>query len=82
MAGNLLMSISKDERERAIFRSRRMYQTDLESNLATAEARGEARGETIKALAMVKNMIAAGEPIDKIIKYTELSRKEIENLRN
>ena len=40
MAGNLLMSVSKDEKERAIFRSRRMYQSDLESNLATAEAKG------------------------------------------
>ena len=38
------MSISKDERERAVFRSRRMYQTDLASDLATAEDRGERRG--------------------------------------
>lgn len=45
MAGNLLMSISQDERERAVFRSRRMYQTDLQSDLATAEDRGERRGE-------------------------------------
>ena len=44
MAGELLMSISKDERERAVFRSRRMYQTDLASDLATAEDRGERRG--------------------------------------
>ena len=44
MAGNLLMSISQDERERAVFRSRRMYQTDLQSDLATAEDRGERRG--------------------------------------
>ena len=38
------MSISQDERERAVFRSRRMYQTDLQSDLATAEDRGERRG--------------------------------------
>ena len=44
MAGELLMSISQDERERAVFRSRRMYQTDLQSDLATAEDRGERRG--------------------------------------
>ena len=44
MAGELLMSISKDERERAVFRSRRMYQTDLMSNLATAEDRGRREG--------------------------------------
>lgn len=44
VAGNLLMNVSQDERERAIFRSRRMYQTDLQSNLATAEDRGRNEG--------------------------------------
>ena len=39
-----MKSISKDERERAVFRSRRMYQTDMESNRITAERRGEKRG--------------------------------------
>ena len=34
VAGELLMSISKDERERAIFRSRRIAQADYESNMA------------------------------------------------
>ena len=47
MAGEMLMSISKDERECAVFRSRRMYQTDLMSNLATAEDRGLRRGVEI-----------------------------------
>ena len=44
MAGTLLKSISRDERERAVYRSRRMYQTDMESNRITAERRGEERG--------------------------------------
>lgn len=47
VAGDLLMSISQDERERAVFRSRRMYQTDLQSDLATAEDRGERRGRAV-----------------------------------
>ena len=49
MAGALLKSISKDERERAHFRSRRMFETDMESNRIIAEQRGieigEKRGE-------------------------------------
>jgi predicted transposase/invertase (TIGR01784 family) len=45
MAGTLLKSISKDERERAVFRSRRMFQTDIESNLITAKKRGIEIGE-------------------------------------
>ena len=36
MAGNLLMGISQDEHKRAVFCNRRMYQTDLDSNLRTA----------------------------------------------
>ena len=47
VAGELLMSISKDERERAIFRNRRIAQADQESNMITAqrEARREGRRE-------------------------------------
>ena len=45
MAGTLLKSISKDERERAVLRSRRMFQTDMESNRITAERRGIEIGE-------------------------------------
>lgn len=37
MAENLLMSISQDERERAIFRSRRKFETDYTSDMAAAE---------------------------------------------
>lgn len=36
MAGNLLMSISQDEVERARFRSRRKFQTDYQSDMATS----------------------------------------------
>ena len=36
VAGELLMSISKDERERAIFRNRRIALADQESNMITA----------------------------------------------
>jgi len=40
MATALLQEISKDERERAIYRSRRMAETDRISDLLTAEKRG------------------------------------------
>jgi predicted transposase/invertase (TIGR01784 family) len=81
MAGELLMSISQDEKERAVFRSRRMYQTDMDSNLATVEERGEKRGELVKALAVARNMIKDNESIDKIMRYTGLAREEVENMR-
>jgi len=80
MASELLMSVSQDERERAVFRSRRMYQTDLQSNLATAEDRGRAAGEFAKALAIARNMMKRNRPIDEIIEDTGLTREEVENL--
>ena len=76
MAGDLLMSVSKDERERAINRSRRMYETDMASNLATAEDIGEQKG----VIKVARNMIADGDPIDKIIRNTGLTREEVEKL--
>ena len=84
MAGNLLMSVSTNERERAIFRSRKMYQSDQESNIATAEIRGEIRGEVRgeqkKALAIAGNMLRRNRPIEEIIEDTGLTREEVESL--
>ena len=72
MAGNLLMSVSKDERERAILRSRRIYQSDMESNIATAEHRGK--------LAVASNLLKRNRPLSEILEDTGLTREEIENL--
>ena len=76
MAGNLLMSISQNERERAVFRSRRMYQTDLQSNLATAEDRGERKGR----IAVARNALQMRMPIADIAKLTGLTCEEVKNL--
>ena len=77
MAGNLLMSVSQNERERAIFRSRRMYQSDEDSNKATIRDRAilESKFE------IARNMLLDGEPLEKIIKYTGLTADEVEDLK-
>ncbi len=88
MASELLMSISQDERERAIFRSRRMYQTDLQSNLATAENRGRRLGRQEGLLEgrqegkieIARMMLSASESIEKIMSYTGLTKQEIARL--
>ena len=72
-----MLSISQDEKERAVFRSRRMYQTDMDSNMATAEERGEKRGRAETA----RNLKLLGVSTDLIIKATGLSQEEIANLR-
>jgi predicted transposase/invertase (TIGR01784 family) len=84
MAGSLLMSVSKDEREQAVYRSRRMYETDMQSNLATAEDRGiqigERQGEQRKAFAIARNLLGMNMPLDQIVTVTGLTREEVANL--
>jgi predicted transposase/invertase (TIGR01784 family) len=89
VASNLLMSISQDERERAIFRSRKKFQMDLASDMATAEAIGEARGEalgiakgkTLEAFTIARNALQMGISIDDIVRLTGLTIEEVESIR-
>jgi len=78
MAGALLKSISRDERERAHFRSRRMFETDMESNRIVAEQRGEKRGIEIGEKRGEKRGIGIGEKrgIEIGEKRAETRRKE------
>jgi predicted transposase/invertase (TIGR01784 family) len=76
MAGSLLMSVSKDERERAVNRSRRMYETDTQSNIATAEDNGRQEG----AFAIARNLLGMNMPLDQIVTATGLTREEVEKL--
>ena len=77
MAGDRLMSISQDERERAVFRSRRMYQTDLQSDLATAEDRGRHSGR----MEIARNLLKINFPLEQIAAVTGLTKEEVEHLR-
>ena len=82
MASELLMEISKDERERAIMRSRRMFQTDQFSNLQTAERRGEKRGKEEERREIVNHMHREGFDVKTIAKATRLSEQEVNNILN
>jgi hypothetical protein len=77
VAGEVLMSISKDEREQAIFRSRRIALADQESNrIALVQ-----NVETAKALAIARNALQKQIPIDDIADITGLTRAEVEKLQ-
>ena len=88
VASNLLMNISQDERERAIFRSRKKFQMDMSSNMATAidnaeergEKRGEKRGKKEMAFTIAKNLLAMNLPFEQVEAATGLTFEEIENL--
>jgi predicted transposase/invertase (TIGR01784 family) len=77
MASALLMEISKDEHERARLRSRRMYETDRYSDIATAEERG--RLEEKKEIA--RGMVTDGVDADAIAKWTGLPVSDILRLK-
>ena len=81
MAGSLLMSVSQDERERAVLRSRRMYQTDMQSNWNTAFDNGEKQGMEKATLNIAKKMLKRNRPLEEIIEDTGLSLEEIDKLR-
>jgi len=76
MAGTVLATISKDEHERAKFLSRRKYETDLMSNMLTAEAQGELNAKRDVA----RNMKAEGMSIETITRLTKLSAYDIDKL--
>ena len=82
MAGELLMTITQDERERARLRSRRMFETDLASDMATSRDIGRKEGIKESALVIARNMMKRKRPIDEIIEDTGLTRDEVENLSN
>jgi len=62
-----------EERERAIFRSRRMFQSDQDSNVATAEYRAK--------LEVAQNLLEMNLSLDQIVKATGLTIKQVEDLR-
>jgi predicted transposase/invertase (TIGR01784 family) len=85
MAATLLQEISKDERERAIQRSRRMYETDMTSNRLTSELIGELRAnEKWEAIVAGKDKELANNKAVLADKDAELVDKnaEIELLRS
>jgi len=77
VAGEVLMSISQDERERAIFRNRRIALANLESDRVTAERIGRAAARADIA----RNLLKMNMPLEQIITATGLTRVEVEALR-
>jgi predicted transposase/invertase (TIGR01784 family) len=77
MANELLKSISKDEVERAHYRSRKMFRMDMKHDRAVS--RTEGRNE--KSQEIARNLLRMGVPFDTVENATGLTRAEIEKLR-
>jgi predicted transposase/invertase (TIGR01784 family) len=73
-----------DKKDRKIYEDSLKYYRDLKSSMDTyfeeGYEEGFGQGEKNKALITAKTMKEAGEPIDKIILYTQLTKEEIEKL--
>ena len=84
MAGNLLMNISQDERE-SNFPQPQEFQTDLQSDLATAEDRGRSigreegrlEGKMERNIEIAHNLRKMGLSIDQIAEATGLTKEEL-----
>ena len=77
MGAQVLLSISKDENERARLTSEYKFAVDLQSK--TVEARREARREEKRDIA--RNLIKRNRPIEEIMEDTGLTYEEIEDLK-
>ena len=79
-----MCEITEEERICAVERSRRMYQTDMQSNWATArdqgrkEGREEGREE--KSFEIARNLIQMGLSFEQIKEATGLSLEEVKRL--
>jgi predicted transposase/invertase (TIGR01784 family) len=76
MASQVLITISKEEREQAWLRSREKYILDTQSNLSYARQEGEAKG-TLKIARKMKKMEM---PVSQISEATGLPPETIERL--
>ena len=83
-AYDLLQIISHDEKARMIYEARQAEIHDQLPRLHSAHQKGKAEGKTegLKKAKVnfARLMLSEGEAIAKIIKYTGLSREEIEKL--
>ena len=63
MASEVLLTISRDEEERARLMSEYKYQLDIQSKLVHAERQGEKRGRE-----EIINLLKSGKPLEEVLK--------------
>jgi predicted transposase/invertase (TIGR01784 family) len=88
MASQVLITISKEEKEQAWLRSREKYVLDTQSEITYARQEGEARGmkkgkaegHNEKAFEIACKMKNAGRPFSEITEFTGLTPEAIQKL--
>ncbi|MDR1689649.1 MAG: Rpn family recombination-promoting nuclease/putative transposase [Clostridiales bacterium] len=77
MAGQVLLSISKDERERARLLSEYKFAVDIQSKMVDAERGGGDK----RAIEIARKLLKRNRPMNEIIEDTGLTLDQIEELR-
>jgi predicted transposase/invertase (TIGR01784 family) len=77
MASKVLVTISKDEVERARLTSEFKYEMDTQSRIIEAERDGIRKGGKKRAIEIARKLKKRGLPIDEITEDTGLSPEEI-----
>lgn len=77
---NAYYTITASPEFREIERLRAKAKHDEAQALHHAKQEGRQEGISERNIAFAKTMIADGEPIEKIVRYTGLTKKEIEEL--
>lgn len=75
-ANEKMAFLANDKETLRLYNMREMAQIDYNSGMRKARDEGKIEGKIETA----RNMIADGEPIEKIIRYTGLTKESIENL--
>jgi len=85
MAGERLMTISQNEAERAWYRSRRKFETDMLSNITTARdngrREGEIKGRREEKIEIARNALQNKMPADLVAQITGLTLEEVKQLQ-
>jgi predicted transposase/invertase (TIGR01784 family) len=84
MASEVLLSISRDDAERARLASEYKYAVDTQSKVVQAKREGmqegEKKGEKNKAIETARKMKADNMPVSLVVKYTGLTDQQVEDL--
>ena len=79
-ANEKMTFLANDKEVLRLYHLREMAQFDYNSGMKKAKDEGRTEGRDERNLEIARNMKADGEPMEKIMRYTGLTKEEIENL--
>ena len=72
--------LANDKEVLRLYHLREMAQIDYNSGMKKAKDEGKAEGRAEEKIEVARNMRADGEPVEKIMRYTGLTKEEIGRL--